>query len=344
MKRHLTPIVLFFTLIFAPLSLAQDSPLSVVATTSIIADVARNVGGDLVEVHALIPPDTDAHAFQPAPQDAVMIEAAKVVLVNGAGLEEGLLQLVESTARVDLTVVSQGVAVLAFGESQPDEGVDDHEADEHGTAETIGLLGEDAECEVEEAHEDEAEAEEEDHEHGACDPHFWGDPTNVIIWAQNITDAFAAADPTNAQTYQANAAAYIEQLEALDAELEALFATLPEDARRIVTNHDFLSYFAARYGFEVIGTVIPSVSSLAEPAPQDVAELVAVIEQEGVRTIFAEVSDAAQLAQVIASDADDVTVATLYSDSLSAPDGPAATYLDYMRANASTITEALTRS
>ena len=344
MKRSLPLIVLFFTLIIAPTLLAQDTRLQVVATTSIIADVARNVGRDLVEVTALVPPDTDSHAFQPSSQDAVMIEGADVVLVNGAGLEEGLLQLVENTASVDLTVVSHGAAVLGVGEAHQDEETDtDHE--EHGAAESIGILGEDAACENEEAHEEQSEADandhDEEHEHGACDPHFWGDPHNVEIWAQNIADAFTVVDPANAETYQANASAYIEQLEALDAELEALFATLPESERLIVTNHNFLSYFVTRYGFEVVGTVIPSVSSLAEPSPQDVADLIGVIEQEGVSAIFAEVSDTSALAQVVARDAGDVTVATLYSESLSASDGPAPTYLDYMRANAQTIVDAL---
>ena len=318
MKRLLSPIVLLFTLIILPALSAQDSPLPVVATTSIIADVARNVGGDLVEVAALVPPDTDVHAFQPAPQDAVIIEQAAVVLVNGAGLEEGLLQLVESAATVPLTVVSDGVEALAFG-------------------------GDDVVCALEDEHDtdDEHEHDADEHEHGPCDPHFWGDPQNVQVWADNIASAFAAADPVNAEVYLANAATYNEQLDALDAELEAMFDAIPRQQRVIVTNHEFLGYFAARYGFEVAGTVIPGATTLVEPAPQDVAALIETIEAEGVKAIFVEVSDTSTLAGVIASDASDVEVVTLYSGSLSAPDGPAATYIDYMRTNARMIVDAL---
>jgi ABC-type Zn uptake system ZnuABC Zn-binding protein ZnuA len=320
MKRLYRFIVPLFMLLLPVSMSAQDAPLKVIATTTIIADVARNVGGDLADVNALIPPDSDVHAFQPAPQDAALIAEADVVLVNGANLEESLLALIESSASVELTVVSNGVPVLAFG---------DHEH------ETIGGLGVDAECGE---HHDDEEAE---HEHGACDPHVWGNPQNVAIWADNIAAAFSAADPDNTDIYAANAAAYKDQLAALDAELEAIYTNIPEASRVIVTNHEFMGYLVARYGLEVVGTVIPSASTLAEPAPQDVAELIGTIQETGVKAIFAEVSDPNALAQVIAQDAGDVAVVALYSESLSAADGPAATYIDFMRYDAQTIAGAL---
>ena len=111
MKRSFALIVLALLWIVPPPLLALETTLPVVATTTLIADVARNVGGSLVDVTALVPPDSDVHAFQPAPQDAVMIEQAKVMLVNGGNLEEGLLQLVKSAATVPLTTVSDGVVM-----------------------------------------------------------------------------------------------------------------------------------------------------------------------------------------------------------------------------------------
>lgn len=341
MKRIILSIVPLFIALL-PVGLhAQDSRLTVVATTTIIADVARSIGGDLVSVTALIPPDSDVHAFQPAPQDAALIAGADVVLVNGANLEEGLLALVEGSARVPLTVVSNGVPMLAFG------GHDHHDENDHAAVEYIGVLGVDAVC-GEEAHDDEDEhsAEDEteadhDHEHGACDPHVWSSPLNVEIWADNIAAAFAAADPENAAAYRDSAAAYKDQLALLDAELEALFASIPEGGRVIVTNHEFLGYLAARYDFDIVGTVIPSASTLAEPSPQDIAALIGTIRETGVKAIFAEVSDAGALARVIGQEAGDIAVVTLYSDSLSAPDGPAPTYIDFMRFNAQAIAGAL---
>src|SRR5690606_3357508 len=131
-----------------------------------------------------------------------------------------------------------------------------------------------------EAGEHEHEEDEDDHAHGSCDPHFWTNPQNVMVWAENIAQAFASADPANAEAYHANAAAYIEQLAALDADIEALLAEIPVENRVMVTNHEFLGYFAERYGFEIVGVVLPGGTTLAEPAPQDVAELIEVIERE----------------------------------------------------------------
>lgn len=330
---------------------AQTAPrLRVVATTTLIADVARNVGGDLVDVTAIIPAGADTHTYNPTPRDVAGIASADVVLVNGASLEESLLDILLSAAASEPVVVSAGVPVLG-GHTHDDE--DDHDEDDHASGyEVIGILGHSAECELREHDDDHADEDDHDadedmgaddgHDHGNCDPHVWTDPANVMIWAGNIAAAFAAADPENAAVYEANAAAYSAQLEALDEEIRALVDTIPAEDRVIVTNHEFLAYFAHAYGFEVVGTVIPSVSTLAEANPQTIIALVEVIRAEGVRAIFAEISVPQALAQAVAAEAGfDVQVVTLYSDSLSAADGPAATYIDYLRHNATTIVAAL---
>lgn len=335
MKRLLMFIVPLFLFAVPLAALAQESRLDVVATTTIIADVARAVGGDRVTVTALVPPDADAHAWQPTPRDAALVAGADLLLVNGAGLELFLGGLLENAAGAKPVVVSAGAAVLpARGTGHAD---DEAHEDEH-----IGMLGVDAICDDhdDEAHADETAEADDDHAHGACDPHFWTDPANVMIWADNIAAALAAADPAGADLYAANAAAYKAQLADLDADIEALLAPIPAERRVLVTNHNFLAYFAHRYGFEVVGVVLGE-TTLAEAAPQQVAALAETIRAEGVPAIFAEVSAAAGLAGAIAAEVGDVAVATLYSGSLSAPDGPAGTYLDYMRYNAQTIAAAL---
>ncbi len=333
MKRYLLLILLVFVVI-TPVQ-AQTPPLQVLTTTTIIADIAKNVGGELVEVTSLVPADADIHAFQPVPQDVARVADADLVLINGAGLEGFLSGLIENAAEVQVVTISDGIEVLPFGEEHDHEAEEDHADDEH-----LGVLGVDAECEGEE-HEEAEEHEGEEHDHGACDPHFWTDPNNVMIWAGNIAEAFATADSANAEIYRANAEAYQSELAALDAELKTLVDTLPENQRIIVTNHEFLAYFAHHYGFEVVGTVIPSVTTLAEPSPQDVAALIETVRAEGVQAIFAEVSDPGRLAQIVAADAGDIAVVSLYSDSLSSTDGPAATYLDYLRYNTEAIITAL---
>ena len=164
----------------------------------------------------------------------------------------------------------------------------------------------------------------------------------MLLVVDNIAAAFTAIDPTNAAIYAANAAAYQDELRALDAEINALFANIAPEQRIIVTNHDFLAYFAAHYDIAIIGTVIPGVSTLAEPSPRDLANLVQVIRETGARVIVAEVSDDNRLAAGVAAEVGtDVQVITIYSEALSAADGAAATYLDYLRYNAEVIATAL---
>lgn len=344
--RNFSALRIFFIVLviglFSASGIGAQDRLNVLATTTIIADVARSIGGDLVDVDALVPPNADVHAFEPAPTDAARLAAADVVLVSGAGLEAFLGSLLRNAAGPEPVIVSHGVPVLAFGAHEGDHtNADSSESAQdnaHTRPEMIGLLGVDADCEENDHEDGEAEAE---HEHSACDPHVWTDPTNVMIWADNIAAAFAAADPANAEVYTANAAAYKAQLAALDAEIMALVETLPEERRVLVTNHEFMGYFAAHYGFELVGVVISGGSTLSEPDPRSLAALSEVIHAEGVPAIFAEISANPQLAEVVASETGAAVVTTIYSDSLSEADGPASTYLEYLRYNAEVIVSAL---
>jgi ABC-type Zn uptake system ZnuABC Zn-binding protein ZnuA len=338
MKRLL--LLLLVLLSLATMTTAQVQALEVVATTTILADVARSVGGDGVSVTALIPPDADGHAWQPTPEDVLRVARAKLVLVVGAGYETFLGTLIENAAQTPVVVVSNGIEMLPFGEHA--DPVDGAVHDE-----TIGILGDEGVCEPghDEAAETTPEADPaEEHEHESCDPHVWTSPKNVMVWARNMADAFSAADSVNAAIYQANADAYIAQLEALDTEVCDILAVVPEERRVLVTNHEFLGYFAHEYGFEVVGVIVPGGTTLGENDPQQVADLIAVIRQANVPAIFAEKSAAAGLAETVAQEAGVGVVTTLYSESLSGADGPAATYLDYLLFNAQTIADALTGS
>lgn len=331
MKR----LALLFLIFLFPFGAgAQGEPLKVVATSSILADVARSVGGEYVTVTALIPAGADGHAWQPRPADVLHVAQADLVLAVGIGYETFLGQLVDNAADVPQVVVSNGIPILPFG----GHNMDDHDEADH--EEHIGLYGEAGVCD-DDPHEATAEAGHDDElAHGACDPHVWTDPTNVMIWADNIAVAFAAADPDHAGEYQANAAAYHEQLTALDADVQAALAVVPEARRVLVTNHEFLGYFAHHYGFTLIGGIL-GATTLDEPDPQRLAALVKTVRELGVPAIFAEVSAASPFAQVVAQEAGIGVVTTLYSESLSAADGPAATYLDYLRYNAQQIAAAL---
>lgn len=196
---------------------------------------------------------------------------------------------------------------------------------------------------ADEAHDhDHAEAgdEHEHHHHSGADPHTWFSVHAVEQWVTNIEQVLSTLDPANAATYTANADAYRADLTALASELDTMVAALPVEQRKLVTDHEALGYFADAYDFTIIGAVIPSLSTMAAPSASELAALQDQIEAEGVRAIFVGITVNPALAEQLAADTG-ASVAILYTESLSAADGPAATYLDFMRYNMQTIVAAL---
>ena len=187
------------------------------------------------------------------------------------------------------------------------------------------------------------EGEEHAHEHGegSCDPHVWMEPHNVMRWTMVIRDTLIAIDPANAATYEVNAAAYLFELDNLmhDRVMPSV-ETIPEENRVLVTNHESMGYFAARFEFEVVTTLIPGGATGVEPSAADVAEVIDLINEEGVPVIFAETTVSDAVAEQIAAETG-AEIVTLFSGSLSGEDGPAATYVDYISYNVTAIVEAL---
>jgi ABC-type Zn uptake system ZnuABC Zn-binding protein ZnuA len=181
---------------------------------------------------------------------------------------------------------------------------------------------------------------EEPHEEGGVDPHVWFDPTIVMQWTQNAAAALSARDPANRETFQANADAYVESLRSLDARIRESVAAIPTAQRVLVTDHFVFGYFARRYGFEVVGAVIPAYSSSASPSPRDLADLLGAIEEHGVKAVFVGLSANADAAQAVAQDAG-IQIVPLYTESLSEAGGPADSYLGMLEYNVNAIVEAL---
>ncbi len=176
-------------------------------------------------------------------------------------------------------------------------------------------------------------------EYGA-DPHVWTNPLNVIVWADNIADALAQKDPANADAYHANADAYKAQLEELDQWASDQLVQIPADQRQLVTDHDAFGYFADHYGFQIVGALIPSYSTQSESSASKLADLETAIQQYGVKAIFVGVSLNPSLAERVAADTD-VKLVPIYTESLSAVGGPAATYLDMIHFDVDAIVGAL---
>jgi len=177
-------------------------------------------------------------------------------------------------------------------------------------------------------------------EHSRGDPHTWTSPNNVIIWTQNIAAALSETDPANAQTYQANADAYIAQLHDLDSWIRTQVDTIPAGQRQLVTDHSAFGYFAHEYGFERVGLVVASLSTNAAPSAKQIADLMNAIKSHNVPAIFVGNTVNPSLAEQVAKDTG-TQVVFVYTGSLSAPEGDADSYIKFMRYNVNAIVEAL---
>ena len=178
-------------------------------------------------------------------------------------------------------------------------------------------------------------------EHPDGDPHMWMDPLKVIHYVENIRDGFSQADPAGKEIYSANAQAYIAQLQDLDRWVKSQVALVPPEKRLLVTNHDALGYFSEAYGFKVVGAVIPSVTNVASPSAQQMAALIDTIKSSGAPAIFLDISENQKLANQIASESGAKVVTDLYVETISAPDGPAATYIEMIKHDVTEIAAAL---
>lgn len=282
---------------------APPQPLRVLAVEPFLADITQNVAGDRLQVETLMPRGLDPHTFEPTPQDVAKIAASDVLMINGAGLEEWIEETL-ANAGGHRTVIEAAAGLPSRAPRQDEEsGSGEHP-----------LEG---------------------------DPHFWLDPNNVVHYVENIRDGLIQADPEGRDVYTQNAAAYIAQLQELDRWIVEQVAQVPAERRLLVTNHESFGYFADRYGFQVVGAIVPSVSSGAAPSAQELAALVDRIRETGAPAVFLEIGVTPQLAEQLAQETGVRVVTGLYTHSPSDPAGPVPTYLEMIRYNTLAIVVAL---
>lgn len=294
---------LFLALVLASSSLtASAQALNVVASFSILGNIAQHVGGERIRVTNLVGRDADAHVFQPTPADAKTLAQAGLVIVNGFGFEGWIDRLVKSSGyRGRVLVASTGVKPLRL--AHEGHGHDGHE--------------------------------------GGADPHAWQDLANARIYVDNIAQALSEADPAGKAAYQNNAARYKQEITVLDAEIRKLFSAIPVERRKVVTSHDAFAYFSAAYGVTFISPT--GINTEAEPSAADVGRIIQQIRKEKIPAVFMESISDPRLLERIRQESGARIGGTLYSDSLSKTDGPAANYLDMMRQNANLLASALAR-
>jgi zinc/manganese transport system substrate-binding protein len=268
---------------------AQDR-LNVVASFSILGDFVRNVGGDRVSVTTLVGPNGDVHVYTPAPADAKKIADAKLVIINGLGLEGWLPRLVQSSgSKAAIVTATEGIAPLKIG--------------------------------------------------AAPDPHAWQSVVDAKIYVANIRDALVAADPPNAQGFHANAEAYLAKLDALDRDVRAAVAQIPQARRKVISTHDAFGYFAAAYGIAFIAPL--GVSTESEPSARDIAGIITQIRASKIPAVFLENISDPRLMQRISAETGVRIGGTLFSDSLSDEKGDVPTYIELVRHNIKALTSAL---
>jgi len=283
----------------------RNDLVKVVASTTLVGDVVHQVGGDRIDLTVLYPVGADPHTFEPRPQDAAAITDAQIIFLNGLELEHSLEPLIESNASGLIIEISDGVEVLPFSAVE--------------FTETSLEDGDD---------------------HGNGDPHVWMDPNLVKVWVKNITQALSEGDPDNITYYEENAASYIGELDALDQWIQEKVSAIPAEKRKIVTDHESFGYFADRYGFEIVGLIVSSLSTSASPSALDLAALQDTIKELNIPAIFIDATVNPALSEQIAADTG-VKLIEIHNGSLGNIGSSTETYLLFMRANVQAIVDGL---
>lgn len=281
---------------------AAEPALRAVASFSILGDLVRQVGGERVAVEVLVGPGSDAHVYSPKPAQAKQVGQAQLVLSNGMGFDGWMARLLKSAG-------FKGRHVVASAGIQPLKGA----ADEHGHG----------------------------HAHAAADPHVWQDVGRVQAYVKNIAQGLCAVDAAGCDSYRSNAAAYGQQLDALDQEIRRAWSAIPAQQRLVISSHDAFGYYASAYGVRFLAP--QGVSTDSEASAQGVARLVRQIRQEKASALFVEsIADPRLIEQIARETGLKASSEGLYSDSL-APQGEAASYLGMMRYNTRVLIAAIQR-
>jgi zinc/manganese transport system substrate-binding protein len=279
--------------------------VQIVASFSILADLAKQVGGDRVSVSSIVGPNADAHVYRATPQDAKKVKEADLLVVNGLGFDGFVPRLVKSSgSKARIITVTTGLNLL----EKPKAGGHDH-GHSHG------------------------------HDHAKHDPHAWQSIEAAKVFVANIRDGLIAADKAGEAIFRANAERYLGELDKARDEIIAMLASLPKDNRLAIVNHDAFRYFTRDFGIRIEGA--RGLSTEAEPSAKDIARIVRIAKERKAKAVFLENISDPRIAAQLAKETGAKLGGVLYSDALTDEKGPAPTYLALMRHNAKVLVEAL---
>ena len=298
--------------------------LNVVATTPMIGEFVSQVGGDNINLTVLMPPEANPHTYEPAPQDAGTIADADLVFYTGLMYEPApLIELLENSVcgSEALAEVGESVFPIEFKE----EGHDDHDEEGHDDHD-------------EEGHDDHDGHE--GHGHGAYDPHFWFDPNRVAYAAEFIESKLVEFDSSNASDYEAAGKAYVDELQSLVSQVSELISTVPSQNRKLITTHESLGYLEAKFGLEVLSTIIPDLDSSNEISPSQLVGVIDVIEDNNVKVIFIEAEAPSIYSETIVAETGIKAVEGLWVETLR----PGQTYPEFLITAVELIVENLSNT
>jgi zinc/manganese transport system substrate-binding protein len=304
MFNRRTILSLAFTALCLPEALAQAAKIKVVASFSILGDLVSQVAGDRIALTTLVKPGSDAHVYVPTVEDAKIVANADLFFSNGLQFESWLKGLMQASAsKAKIVEASAGIKPNAI------KSAGHHHGHSHG------------------------------HSHGKHDPHAWQAVENVKKYVVTIRDALIARDADGKASYEANAARYLTELDQLEKDIKTAIAAIPPVRRKVITSHDAFGYFQSAYGLEFIAP--RGISTQTEASAKDAARIIQQIRREKITAVFIENLTDQRLMQQIAKETGAKIGGSLFSDTLSAADGPASTYISMMRHNIKVISEAL---
>ena len=301
--------------------------INVVATTPMIGEFVNQIGGDSINLTVLMPPEANPHTYEPAPQDAGTIADADLVFYTGLMYEPApLIELLENSVcgSEALAEVGESVFPIEFKEG----GHDDHDYHDE---------------EVHDDHDEEGHDDHSGHEghgHGAYDPHFWFDPNRVAYAAEFIESKLIERDPSNTASYQAAGDAYGNVLNTLTGQVSQLIASIPSQNRKLITTHESLGYLEAKFGLEVLSTIIPDLDSSNEISPSQLVGVIDVIEDNNIKVIFIEAEAPSVYSETIVAETGIKAVEGLWVETLR----PGQTYPEFLITAVELIVENLTNT
>ena len=282
---------------------AESKKLQVVTTNSIIYDMTKNIAGDLVDLHSIVPVGQDPHEYEPLPEDVQKVQKADLIFYNGINLENGgnawftkMVKNAKKEANKDYFAVSDGVKVI-YLEGQ--------------------------------------------NEAGKEDPHAWLNIENGIIYAKNIAKQLIAKDPKNKEAYEKNLKAYVEKLEALDKDAKARIAKIPEEKRLIVTSEGCFKYFSKAY--DIPSAYIWEINTEEEGTPEQITKLVRQLRDSKVPSLFVESSVDDRPMKTVSQETGKPIHSTIFTDSIAEEGKDGDSYYSMMKWNLDKIIEGLSK-